>query len=228
MSTIDFDLHAQPRAQTGSAAMRRLRRAGQVPGVVYGAGGDTVAIALGRGELSRHLEQESFYSHILTLHLDGGQEQVVLRGVQRHPVRAEVLHVDLLRVRRDEKIRMLVPLHFLGEDEAPGVRQQSGLVSHLKTEVEVSCLPSQLPEFLPVDVSGLHIGEPVHLSALELPEGVELVELAHGQDPALVIINVRREQVEPEEEEAAADEAAETEAEEQPDGEAADSGAQET
>ena len=226
MSTIDFDLHAQPRAQTGSVAMRRLRRAGQVPGVVYGAGGDAAAIALGHNELARHLENESFHSHILTLHLDGGQEQVVLRGVQRHPVRAEVLHVDLLRVRRDEKIRMLVPLHFLGEDEAPGVRQQSGLVSHLMTEAEVSCLPSQLPEFLPVDVSGLHIGEPVHLSALELPEGVELVALEHGQDPAVVIINVRREQVEPEEAEAAADEAAE--AEEQADGEAADSDAQES
>ena len=226
MSTIDFDLHAQPRAQTGGAAMRRLRRAGQVPGVVYGAGGETVAIALAHSELARHLEQESFYSHILTLHLDGGQEQVVLRGVQRHPVRAEVLHVDLLRVRRDEKIRMLVPLHFLGEDEAPGVRQQSGLVSHLLAEVEVSCLPSQLPEFLPVDVSGLHIGEPVHLSALSLPEGVELVALEHGQDPAVVIINVRREQIEPEEEEAAVDEAAETE--EQPDEETADSDGQES
>lgn len=225
MSTIDFDLHAQPRAQTGSAAMRRMRRAGQVPGVVYGAGGETVAIALGRSELARHLEHESFHSHILTLHLDGGREQVVLRGLQRHPVRAEVLHVDLLRVRRDEKIRMLVPLHFIGEDEAPGVRQQSGLVSHLKTEAEVSCLPSQLPEFLAVDVSGLHIGEPVHLSALELPEGVELVELAHGQDPAVVIINVRRESIEPEEEEAAEDAAAETE--EQPDG-AVDSDGQET
>ena len=226
MSTIDFDLHAQPRAQTGSAAMRRLRRAGRVPGVVYGAGGGTVAIELAHSELARHLEHESFHSHILTLHLDGGREQVVLRGLQRHPVRSEVLHVDLLRVRRDEKIRMLVPLHFLGEDEAPGVRQQSGLVSHLKTEAEVSCLPSQLPEFLAVDVSGLHIGEPVHLSALELPAGVELVELAHGQDPAVVIINVRRERLEPEEEAAAAEEAA-AETEEQPDG-AADSGAQET
>ena len=203
MSDIDFNLSAELRDTTGTRAVRRMRSAGQLPGVVYGAGGDTVPIMLSSAEVAKHMEHEAFYSHVLTLHLKGRKEQVILRSVQRHPVRSDVLHIDLQRIRKDEKLRMTVPLHFVGEEVAPGIKQESGLFSHLMSEVEVSCLPSDLPEFLEVDVSGLHIGEPVHLSQLQLPEGVELVELAHGHDHAVVVINVRREQLEPEEEEAA-------------------------
>ncbi len=203
MSEIDFNLSAQPREETGTSAMRKMRRAGQLPGVVYGAGGDTVPITLSSLEVSRHLEHEAFYSHVLSLKLDGKKEQVILRSVQRHPVRSDMLlHIDLQRISKDAKIRMTVPLHFVGEDMAPGVKEQSGLFSHLMTEVEVSCLPSDLPEFIEVDVSELHIGEPVHLSNLAVPEGLELVELSHGHDHAVVIINVRREQLEAQEVEA--------------------------
>ena len=201
MSSIDFDLHAEPREEAGTRAMRRLRRDGQIPGVVYGAGNETVAIQLSHSQVLRHLEQEAFYSHILTLHLDGKKEQVILRHVQRHPVRVEILHLDLLRIKQDAKIRMTVPFHFVGEEIAPGVKQQSGLISHLMTEAEVICLPSKLPEFIEVDVSELNIGEPIHLSNLTLPEGVELVELTHEHDHAVVIINVRREIIEEELEE---------------------------
>ena len=220
MSEIDFNLSAQPREETGTSAMRKMRRAGQLPGVVYGAGGDAVPITLSSFEVSRHLEHEAFYSHVLSLKLKGKKEQVILRSVQRHPVRSDVLlHIDLQRISKDAKIRMTVPLHFVGEDLAPGVKEQSGLFSHLMTEVEISCLPSDLPEFIEVDVSELHIGEPVHLSEIKVPEGLELVELAHGHDHAVVVINVRKEQPieeevaveEPEGEEGEAQEAAEGE-----------------
>ena len=195
MSDIDFDLSAREREETGTSAMRKMRRAGQLPGVVYGAGGEAVPITLSSLEVSRHLENEAFYSHVLNLRLNGAKEQVILRSVQRHPVRSDVLlHVDLQRVSKDAKIRMTVPLHFMGEEVAPGVKEQSGLFSHLMTEVEIFCLPSDLPEFIEVDVSGLHIGEPVHLSDLIVPEGLELVELSHGHDHAVVIINIRKEQ----------------------------------
>lgn len=205
MSEIDFNLSAQPREETGTSAMRKMRRAGQLPGVVYGAGSEAVPITLSSLEVSRHLEHEAFYSHILNLKLKNKKEQVILRSVQRHPVRSDVLlHIDLQRISKDAKIRMTVPFHFVGEDVAPGVKEQSGLFSHLMTEVEISCLPSDLPEFIEVDVSELHIGEPVHLSDLTVPEGLELVELSHGHDHAVVIINVRKEQ--PIEEEAAVEE----------------------
>lgn len=224
MSEIDFNLSAEPREAMGTRAMRRLRRAGQLPGVVYGAGGDTVPILLSSAEVAKHMEHEAFYSHVLTLRLQGRKEQVILRSVQRHPVRSDVLHIDLQRIKKDAKLRMTVPLHFVGEEVAPGIKQESGLFSHLMTEVEVSCLPSDLPEFLEVDVSELHIGEPVHLSQLQIPEGVELVELAHGHDHAVVVINVRREQVEPEDEVEAEGEEPGAEAEgegEEPDADAA-------
>lgn len=218
MSEIDFSLSAQPREETGTGAMRKMRRAGQLPGVVYGAGGDALPITLSSLEVSRHLENEAFYSHVLSLNLEGKKEQVILRSVQRHPVRSDILlHIDLQRISKDAKIKMTVPLHFVGEDVAPGIKEQGGLFSHLMTEVEISCLPSDLPEFIEVDVSGLHIGEPVHLSGVTVPEGLELVDLSHGNDPAVVIINVRKEQP-IEEEEAVAEvpegEEGETEGEE--------------
>lgn len=203
MSTTDFDIHAQPRTEAGTSAARRMRHAGRIPGVVYGAGGAAVPIAVSEQELGRHLEHESFYSQILTLHLEGRTEQVVLRSLQHHPVRAKVLHIDLQRIRQDAALRMTVPLHFIGEDAAPGVREQSGIISHLLTEVEVSCLPKDLPEYLEVDISGLHVGELIHLSELKIPDGVDLTELLHDHDPGVVIIHERREIVEPEEEAAA-------------------------
>lgn len=223
MSEIDFNLSAEPRKETGTGAMRKMRRAGQLPGVVYGAGGDAVPITLSSFEVSRHLEHEAFYSHVLNLKLKGKTEQVILRSVQRHPVRSDVLlHIDLQRIRKDAKIKMTIPLHFKGEDIAPGVKEQSGLISHLMTEVEVSCLPSDLPEFIEADISELHIGELVHLSDLAIPEGLELVELSHGHDHAVATIHVRREQVEEEEAAVEEPEGEEGEAQEAAEGEEKD------
>ena len=226
MSEIDFNLSAEPRKETGTSAMRKMRRAGQLPGVVYGAGGDAVPITLSGFEVSRHLEHEAFYSHVLNLKLKGKREkeQVILRSVQRHPVRSDVLlHIDLQRISKDAKIKMTIPLHFKGEDIAPGVKEQSGLISHLMTEVEVSCLPSDLPEFIEVDISELHIGELVHLSDLAIPEGLELVELSHGHDHAVATIHVRKEEpIEEEEVEVEEPEGEEGEAQEAAEGEEKD------
>ena len=224
MSEIDFSLSAQPREETGTGAMRKMRRAGQLPGVVYGAGGNAIPITLSSFEVSRHLENEAFYSHVLNLKLEGKKEQVILRSVQRHPVRSDILlHIDLQRISKDAKIKMTIPLHFKGEDIAPGVKEQSGLISHLMTEVEVSCLPSDLPEFIEVDISELHIGELVHLSDLAIPEGLELVELSHGHDHPVATIHVRKEEpIEEEEVEVEEPEGEEGEAQEAAEGEEKD------
>lgn len=172
-----FELNAESRNDMGKGASRRLRRAGKVPGIIYG--GDTAPqnLSVGHNELLRRLEDEAFYSHILTINIDGKAEQAVLRDLQRHPAKPVVLHLDLQRVKAGETLRMHVPLHFLGEQECPGVKTHGGIVSHNRVEVEVECLPKDLPEFISVDASQLNIGESIHLSQLTLPAGVTLVEL---------------------------------------------------
>lgn len=179
---IDFILNAEKRDLKGKGASRRLRRTNMVPGIIYGSGKDAVSLMFNHDELIRSLQHEAFYSHILTIKIGGEDERAVLKDVQRHPARPTIQHIDLQRVSETEKLRMHVPLHFKGEDIAPGVKVGSGIVSHQMVEVEVSCLPKHLPEFIEVDVSGLDIGEALHLSQLVLPEGVELVELSHGDE----------------------------------------------
>jgi len=196
--SVDFVLNAERRNDEGKGASRRLRRTGRVPGVIYGAGKDAVSISLNHKDLLKNLESEAFYSHILTVKLDSGEEQAILKDLQRHPSKPAVLHIDLQRVSANEKIRVHVPLHFMGEEVAPGVKQGGGVVAHSLTEVEVSCLPKDLPEFIEVDLSKLDLNEPVHLSELKLPAGVEIVELAHGHDLPVVSIHVPRAAKEPE------------------------------
>ncbi len=180
MSNVDFVLNAETRNDLGKGASRRLRRQGKVPGVIYGAHQDAVSITVDHNDLWKHLQHEAFYSHILTINIDGKAEQAVLKDLQRHPAKALVMHLDLLRVSASEKLRMNVPLHFTGGDVAPGVKVNGGLVTHNVNEVEVLCLPQDLPEFITVDLSGLELGHAIHLSQLQLPAGVELVELSHG------------------------------------------------
>jgi len=192
--TTTFELKAEPRSDVGKGASRRLRRAGKVPAIVYGAHRDPEPIVVDEHELARQLEHEAFYSHILVLRFaDGREERVVLKDIQRHPWKPRVLHLDFQRVSETEAIRMHVPLHFVGEDVAPGVKQ-GGLLTHELIEVEVECLPKDLPEYIEVDVSGLGLGEALHLSDLKLPEGVRLVELMRGpeHDVAVVSIHTRR------------------------------------
>lgn len=196
----EFTLNAQPREGRGKSGTRRLRRAGLVPAIVYGAGKEPVPVALEYRVVKQNLAQEAFFSHILTLNVDGASERVILRDVQRHPASSSVAHMDLQRVSEDEEIRVRVPLHFLGEEKAPGVRLEHGVVSHMLTEVEVSCLPKDLPEYIEVDISGLHLNDALHLSDLKVPPGVELVELVAGEEHDTAVVSIHVPRVEREEE----------------------------
>lgn len=191
-----FEINAELRTaeQSGSAASRRARHNGKVPAVLYGSDKAPQALFLDANNLTQHLKHEAFYSHILTLKVNGDSEKVILRQLQRHPSRQEILHLDLLRVSEDQQLKVNVPLHFVGEENCIGVRQQGGLVSHLQTEVEIACLPKDLPEFLAVDISQLEVGQALHLSDIKLPEGVEIVALTHGEenDNAIVSVNMPR------------------------------------
>jgi len=182
--SASFDVIAQPRHDAGKGASRRLRRQGLVPAVVYGGRQGSEMISLMHNELVRHLEQESFYSRILDLKVADKIERVVIKDLQRHPAKPFVLHVDFQRVSADEKIRVMVPLHFVNEARAKGVKA-GGVVSRNLTEIEISCLPKDLPEYIEIDLEGMDIGDIVHLSAVPLPDGVTL---AHAPDPDVPVV----------------------------------------
>jgi len=201
---VSFELNAEPRNDMGKGASRRLRRAGQVPAILYGGDQQPQALTLNHNQLLRSLEHEAFYSHILSVNVGGTETRAVLRDLQRHPSKPYILHVDLLRVSATEKLRMHVPLHFIGEDIAPGVKLGGGMVMHELIEVEVECLPQNLPEYIEVDVSGLQVGDSLHLSDLKMPVGAMLVELARGEDHDLGVVSIHARRGGGDEEEAAA------------------------
>lgn len=202
-----FEIVAETRVDQGKAASRRLRRlAAKVPGIMYGANKTPTPISVGLKELSKALENEAFYSHILTVVLDGKTEKAVLRDMQRHPVKKIPTHIDLQRVDENAKLTMRVPVHFINEDTCHGVKEQGGEIHHDLSEVEVSCLPKHLPEYLTVDMAAVTLGQHVHLSDIVLPTGVTLVQLSHGHD--LAVANVHAVKVVVEEAPAAAAEAA--------------------
>jgi large subunit ribosomal protein L25 len=179
-----FEIIAETRRDVGKGASRRLRRSNdKVPAIIYGGGEDPLALSIDHNHLRHALQNEAFYSHILTVIIDGKKQQAVLKDLQRHPSKPRLLHMDLLRITGKEKINMQVPLHFLGGDKAPGVVKDGGIVSHLQTSLEVRCLPADLPEYIEVDISSLELDEAIHLSDLTLPKGVESVALMHGHGP---------------------------------------------
>ena len=177
-----FVLQAQARELQGKGASRRLRNQGLVPAVVYGAGQDAQSISLRHNELIRNLQEEAFYSQIITVDFGDRKEQVILRDLQRHPAKPIIMHADLQRISDDQEIRVHVALHFLNEEASKGVKEQGGAVNHSMSEVEVSCLPKNLPEFIEVDMINVEKGQILHLSDLKLPEGVSLPQLALGED----------------------------------------------
>jgi len=187
-----FTIEAEPRSLQGTGASRRLRRAGQVPAIVYGGKSEPKMISVNHNELWKHLKHETFYSAIVTLKIGAESEQVVLKDLHRHPVRETVMHMDLQRVLADVLLRVRVPLHFKGAEVAPGVKVGGGIVEHLLNDVEVECLPANIPEPFEIDVSALNLNESIHLSQIKLPEGVELVELKHDNDLAVVAVHVPR------------------------------------
>ncbi len=171
-----FEIIAEKRVDQGKGASRRLRRAGKVPGILYGADKPPQSIQVGNTDLLLHLENEAFYSHILTLKIDGAAERVVLRDLQRHPYKPYLLHVDLLRVDEKQKLTMRIPLHFINQEICPGVKSEGAVLSHLMSEVQIRCLPRDLPEYIAVDVGGLHVNDTLHVSDLKPPAGVEVAE----------------------------------------------------
>ncbi len=178
---VDFTLTAERRTDVGKGASRRLRHTGKIPAVMYGVGEDPISLTLDHDSFMHHLEHEAFYSHILTLSVDGQTYKAVLKDLQRHPAKSRMLHADFLRVGEDDVIHMSVPLHFIGEDVAPGVKA-GGLVSHLMTSVEIICKAGELPEYLEVDLSTLEAGDSLHLSDIKLPAGAIIAALQHGDD----------------------------------------------
>ena len=185
---MSISINAVKRDVKGTGASRRARRAGNVPGVVYGGGQAAVNLTMDHKELFLQFRHEAFHASILDLILDGKKESVLLRDYQMHPVRNTIQHIDFQRVSANEKIHVRVPFHFLHEDTAPGVKIGGGIVAHIMTEAEVSCLPKDLPEFIEVDLAALEIGHSVHLSQITLPKGVEFVALAHSNDAAVAAI----------------------------------------
>jgi large subunit ribosomal protein L25 len=185
---MEIIVQAKKRDSKGKGASRRLRRAGLVPGIVYGGDKEAVSIELDHKNLFMQFRHEAFHASILTLDLDGKKESVLLRDYQLHPVRNTIQHIDFQRVSATDKIHVKVPLHFINEDVAPGVKLGGGLITHIMTEADISCLAKDLPEFIEVDLSNLDVGQTIHLSQIKLPKGIEFVQLAHGDDSAVVSI----------------------------------------
>ena len=185
---MKIEVTAFPRALQGTGASRRLRTSGRVPGVIYGANKPAQAIELDHNALQRHLKLESFHSSILDMTVDGNKESVLLRDFQMHPWRPMVQHVDFQRIDKSKKIYMNVPLHFINADAAPGVKLGGGVVQHAMNEVEVQCLPDDLPEFIEIDLKDMEIDDSIHVADLNLPKGVELfAKLKHDNPPVVMV-----------------------------------------
>jgi len=185
-------LKAVTRGVQGTGASRRLRRADKVPGVVYGAGKEATVIEIDHNDIYHKLRLEAFHASILDLELDGKSEQVLLRDVQMHAWKQIVLHIDFQRIDANKKIHMKVPLHFINADVAPGVKQSGGIVSHVLNELNISCLPKDLPEFIEVDLKDLAAGHTIHISNLNMPTGVESVALHRKEDKSVATIIIPR------------------------------------
>jgi large subunit ribosomal protein L25 len=203
---ITYQVGADSRHDQGKGASRRLRRAGKVPAVLYGGQGGPRSITLDHQQLLTLIDKEKFYSSIISVNVDAQSQPAIIRDVQMHPAKNAVVHVDLQRVVENEKLRIHLPIHFKGEAVAPGVKTQGGIVSHLIQDIEISCLPKDLPEFLELDLSAMNLNDTKHLADIPLPAGVVIPELAH-RNPVVVSVHSPR-VAEPEPEAAAATEAA--------------------
>ncbi|SHF52113.1 LSU ribosomal protein L25P [Modicisalibacter ilicicola DSM 19980] len=189
----DYKLNANVRHDLGKGASRRLRRENQqVAAIIYGGKKAPQPITLDKAAFYKAIEEEAFFSSLIDIDVEGKKEQVVIRDLQRHPYKALVTHADFLRVDAKQEMTMHVPLHIIGEEECQGIKEQDGVLHALTTDVEISCLPKNLPEYLEADVSGLALGDTLHLSDLKLPEGVTIVALTHGEEHDAGIVSITR------------------------------------
>ena len=186
---MKIEINAILREAKGTGASRRLRHEGKVPGVLYGGKDDAKSIELNAKDLFMQFKHEAFHASILTLNLDGKKESVLLRDYQMHPVRNNIQHIDLQRIDENKKLSVKIPFHFLNEDVAPGVKLEGGVVSHIMVDVDISCLPKDLPTYIEVDMIALSIGDSIRLSDIKVPEGVELTTLSEDNDPTVTSIS---------------------------------------
>ena len=189
MKIEPFVIHAELRDESGKGASRRLRHEGKVPAILYGDTKKPQSLILDHNEVIQHLEHEAFYSQVLTLVANGKKQRAILRDIQRHPWKPKVMHMDFQRINSRKKLHTSVPLHFINEDVCVGFKE-GGIISHQINELEVSCLPKDLPEYIEVDVAALDIGSSLHISEITLPEGVESVALSHGEDHDLPVVSI--------------------------------------
>ncbi len=210
---MTIELNAELRTDLGKGASRRLRHAEKLPAILYGLGKDSVSLTMLQKDLRPYLDDEHFYASILSLKIDGKAEKVILRDMQHHPYKVDIMHVDFQRVDAKAKMHIHVPIHYVGELESPGVKL-GGLVSHLAVEVEVECLPKDIPEFIKVDMSAMDVGDIIHLTDLKMPKGVEVMALKHDEahDTAICSIHAPKVVVEADDEAAEAGESAGEEA----------------
>lgn len=185
-----FAITAEKREDFGKNASRRLRRKGQVPGVLYGSKKEAVSIVMDHNEIMQHLKHEAFHSHILQLTIGKKTEDVILKEVQHHPYKLLVLHLDLHRINKDQKLTIRVPFHFLNEENCVGVKRNGGVISHILTDLEIVCLPKDLPEYIEIDTLDLDLGDGIYISDLKLPKEIEISILLHGGDAKQVIVSV--------------------------------------
>ncbi len=186
-----FEVQAELREDMGKGASRRLRRhADKVPAIIYGGDKEPQPLTLIRKDLEKSLENEAFYSHVLTVNIGGDVQKAILKDLQRHPAKNSVMHADFLRVSDKVALKVHVPIHFLNEESCHGVKMQGGIIQHLETDIEVSCLPGDIPEYIEVDMAKVETGQIVHLSDITLPAGVTSVALALGEDHDLAISSV--------------------------------------
>ena len=186
---MKIEINAKERKSKGTGASRRLRHEGTTPGILYGGVKDAISLEIDTKELFMQFRHEAFHASILTLNLEGKKESVILRDFQMHPVRNNIQHIDFQRINENEKISVKVPFHFVNEETAPGVKIEGGLVSHIMTEIDISCLPKDLPQYIEVVLGELAMGESIHLSEVTVPEGVELTSLTDENDPAITSIS---------------------------------------
>ncbi len=189
---MKIEISADKRTLQGKGASRRLRGSGKVPAIIYGGDQEPQSIEMDHNDLYHKLKLEAFHASILSLSVAGKKEQVLLRDIQMHPFKLQVLHVDFQRVDKNKKIHMKVPLHFINAENSPGVKTSGGIVTHILTEVDISCLPDDLPEFISVDLAELTAGHTLHLSDLVLPKGVETIALAKGDNSPVATIVIPR------------------------------------
>ncbi|RUO31364.1 50S ribosomal protein L25/general stress protein Ctc [Aliidiomarina sanyensis] len=199
MSQPNYEFKAEIRTDLGKGASRRLRHEGKIPAILYGGKEDALSLTLDHDKIINAADHEGFFSHILTLHIGGKKQQAILKDVQRHPYKPKITHLDFQRVSAKEELHTNVPVHFLGEE---AVKKAGGVVVHQLNDIEITCLPKDLPEFIEVDVSGLEIGDNIHLSQIEAPKGVTFVELTRGADHDPVLVTVSKPKAEKVEDEA--------------------------